>query len=446
MTIERRLATLLLVLGLIAVPAAALRAFCVGNSCDAAEDRSGPVPFCSLDPDVRDLVTAGFYEGRSPDVLGVTGPATAVSHATGSLQVPWPSTERLAADVPVVFLGPAVRGTELGGDLGLERIAPTLEPLLGIERPFPEVRSGRAIEGAVRPGVRAPLVVVIVWRGVGMQELEDAREDLWLMKRMSEPGSTGAPDGVAAGLGHPGAMPFDPAAVATTIGTGGLPSEHGITGTLLGTDAEPALAFSPRAPGTVIAALGDDLDEATGGHALVGLVAADRTDRGLIGWDWYASGDDDTVIVDRRTPAGRVDRLLDDGWGAGGAADLLGITLGGDVAEMDATTRRIVGSIQGHVPDATVVVTSTGSLAVGSDVVDDRALAAGVERTLGTSAPVIAATAPGGFYLDDESAAAQGITSQQVADAMRTGPAGAMTTSVFDDTFPSFTVRFGRYC
>jgi hypothetical protein len=442
-TLERRLVTLLLVLGLIAVPAAALRAFCVGNSCDAAQERSGPVPFCSLDPGVRDLVSAGFSEGRSPDVLGVTGPAVAVSHATGSERVPWPSTGRLAADVPVVFLGRAVRGTELGSDLGLDRIAPTLEPLLGIERPFPEVRSGRAIEGVVRPGARSPLVAVVVWRGVGMRELMDAPEELWLVERMSEPGSTGAADGVAAGLGYPGSVPFDPAAVVTTVGTGGLPSEHGITGTQLGTDAEPAVAFSPQAPGTVIAALGDDLDEATGGEALVGLVAADRADRGLIGSDWYGSGDDDTVIVDRRTPAARVDRLLDEGWGAGGAPDLLGITLGGDVAEMDATTRRIVASILGRVPDATVVVTSTGSLAADADAIDDLALAARVERELGTTDPVIAATAAGGFFLDDESAAAQGITSQQVADAMR---AGAGATSVFDDTFPSFTVRFGRYC
>jgi hypothetical protein len=241
-TVERRLATLLLVLGLIAVPAAALRAFCVGNSCAAEEERIEPVPFCSLERSVRDLVSAGFYEGRSPDVLGVTGDETVTSHAARSLGVPWPSTERPDTVVPVVLLGPAFTGGALPDDLRLNQIAPTLEPLLGFERPFPEVRSGRAIPGAVRPGATTPLTVIVVWRGVGMPEIEDAIEPVRLL------------DHLTAGLAQPGSIPLDPAAVATTIGTGGLPSEHGITGAVLGTEDGPARAFSTRAPGTVIAA------------------------------------------------------------------------------------------------------------------------------------------------------------------------------------------------
>lgn len=446
MDVDRRLTTLLLVLTVIAVPAAALRAFCVGDSCDAETDRSEPVPFCSLDASVRAAVTAGFYEGRSPDVLGVSG-VTAVTTDTGrSLEVPWPATRPSTVDVPIVFLGPAFEGTELPSDLGLDRIAPTLEPLLGFERPFPEVRSGRAIEGAVRPGTRAPLVVLVVWRGVGMPELEDASEGSWLADRLGEPGTTGSPDGVAAGLGHPGSVPFDPAAIVTTIGTGGLPSEHGITGSFLGAPEGPVRAFSSTAPATVIAAMGDDLDEATGGQALVGLVAADATDRGLIGWNWYGGEDDDTVVIDRRDPVGAVGRLLDDGWGADGAPDLLGVTLGGDVGAMDEATRWIVGAIRARVPDAAIVVTTTGSLATGPDAVESRELADRVETAIGTSEPVLAGSAPGGFFLDAESAAAQGITTQQVADAMAAQTSGDLSTPLFDDTFPSFTVRFGRYC
>jgi hypothetical protein len=443
-TTERRLTTLLLVLGLIAIPAAALRAFCVGNSCDAADERTDPVPFCSLDPRVRDLVTAGFYEGRSPDVLGVTGD-TAVTHAARSLDIPWPSTTRHDTDVPVALLGPAFTGEELSSSLRLDQIAPTLEPLLGFERPFPEVRSGRAIEGATRPGARTPLAVVVVWRGVGMPEIEEAAGSLWLEDQMAADGRSDPAD-VAAGLAEPGSLPLDPAAVVTTIGTGGLPSQHGITGSILGTDDGFAPAFSAGAPGTVIAALGDDLDQATDGEALVGLVAADRTDRGLIGSDWYGERDDDAMVVERRDPVGQVGRLLSDGWGAGGAPDLLGVTLGGRVASMDATTERLVAEIQTRVPQAAIAITATGSLRVDGVAIDDRELADRVDAALAAPDPVIAGSAAGGFFLDDENAAAQGVTSQQVADAMAAQVADDPATPLFDDTFPSFTVRFGRYC
>ncbi len=445
MIVERRLATLLLVLGLIAVPAAALRAFCVGNSCDAEEERTDPVPFCSLDPGTRDLLTAGFYEGRSPDVLGVTGEQTVTSHVVRYLGVAWPSTERRDMTVPVVFLGPAFTGGALPDDLTLNQIAPTLEPLMGFERPFPEVRSGRAIRDAVRPGATSPLTVIVVWRGVGMPEIEDAVEPVRLLEQVTTATSGGTGRDVAAGPAQPGSVPLDPAAVAATIGTGGLPSEHGITGAILGTEDGPARAFSTRAPGTVIAALGDDLDEATGGEALVGMVAADPTDRGLIGWNWYGSEDDDTVVVDRRDPVEQVERLLEQGWGSGDAPDLLGVTLVGEVGAMDAATSRIVRVIQARVPDAAIVVTATGSLAA-ADAIDDRELTERIERTLRTSEPVIAGAAAGGLFLDAESAAAQAITSQQVADAMAAQVAGDLSTPLFDDTFPSFTVRFGRYC
>lgn len=444
MTIERRLTTLLLVLGLIAVPAAALRAFCVGSSCDAAEERTAPVPFCSLDRGVRDLVTAGFYEGRSPDVLGVTGETAVTSHAPRFLDVAWPSTSRDEPDVPVVFLGPAFTGNELPSDLGLDQVAPTLERPLGFERPFPEVRSGRAIGGATHPDASTPLAVIVVWRGVGMPEIEDA-DSLWLEDRLAGAG-TAAATNVTAGLAGAGSLPLDPTAVVTTIGTGGLPAEHGITGTVLGTEEGFTTAFRHDAPGTVIAALGDDLDEETGGEALVGLVAADPTDRGLIGQTWYGGDDDDTMIVDRRDPAGSARRLLAQGWGAGGAPDLLGVTLVGDVASMDAATRRIVETIQEQVPDAAIAVTATGSLAAGDASIDDREVADRVDVALPAAEPVIAGSAAGGFFLDDESAARQGVTSQQVADAMAVQVASDLTTPLFDDTFPSFTVRFGRYC
>src|SRR5437016_12472781 len=87
MNTGRRLTVLLLALALIGIPAAVLRIGCVGNSCrsDAAAV-AAPAPFCSLPPDLRTLITAGTYDGRSPDVIGVGGSTPVVTDG-----VSWPS-------------------------------------------------------------------------------------------------------------------------------------------------------------------------------------------------------------------------------------------------------------------------------------------------------------------------------------------------------------------
>ena len=131
--------------------------------------------------------------------------------------------------MPLLFLGPGVRAGELSSRLELDRIAPTLEPLLGLRRAHPEVR-GRDRDPRRRArGSPLALVVTIVWRSVGMPELT-ARPGRVAVARRTIAGSR--PDG-AAGVAVPGSLPLDPAAVLTTIGSGGLPAQHGITGTLL---------------------------------------------------------------------------------------------------------------------------------------------------------------------------------------------------------------------
>jgi hypothetical protein len=440
MTSGRRLVTLLVVLVLIGTPAVVLRAFCVGRSCDRAAARA-PAPFCSLDPATRDLIRNGFRDGRSPDALGVTAATTLLTDVGGRLPVPWPWTTRQTADlrVPLLFRGPDILDGELPGDLGLDQIAPTLERVLGIRRPHADVRAGSAIEGAVRPGSPpAPLVVEIVWKGVGMPDLI-ASEGAWpfLEGLLGGP----VPDG-AAGLATAGSIPLDPAAVLTTIGTGGLPSQHGMTGTFVRADGGRVVrAFSGGSPVPVIAALGDDLDHLTGGEAKVGIVATDVSDRGLIGGRWYGGADDDAVVVDATHPGNRVARLLDSGFGADAVPDVLAVVLRGPVARIDGVTRSIVEDVTRRVPRATFVVTATGSLRV--DGGSERA--SNVAAAVRAAAPAIGGTAAGGLFLDERAAAAAGISTQQVVDAML-----AQTTSggapLFADAFPAFAVRFGRYC
>jgi hypothetical protein len=106
----------------------------------------------------------------------------------------------------------------------------------------------------------------------------------------------------------------------------------------------------------------------------------------------------------------------------------------------------VVRRIEAAVPEAVSVITATGSLATAEGAIDARTVAEGVDRTLPTTDPVLDEPGPGGFYLDDDTALEQRVTSQQVADAMAAQVSRDLTTPLFVDTFPSFTVRFGRYC
>ena len=126
---------LLLALALIGIPAAVLRIGCVGASCrsDAAAV-AAPAPFCSLPADLRTLITAGTYDGRSPDVLAIAGSAPVLSGG-----VPWPS-EASSADAGAVeldFVGRGIRSRRLPAGVSLDQVAPTLEPLLGLHRAAP---------------------------------------------------------------------------------------------------------------------------------------------------------------------------------------------------------------------------------------------------------------------------------------------------------------------
>lgn len=433
----RRLAALLLVLGVIGAPAVALRAACIGGGCDDDAPTARPVPFCSLPAGLRELLTAGFREGRSPEALGVT-PAETLLRSEDGTGAPWPSlgdVERPPA-VPLVFAGPAVTPGQ-GRRAGLDDVAPTIEGSLGIRRPFPAVRSGEPIAGIIRPHARSPLVVTIVWKRGGTAD-----------RRAIERSVGDAPGGASTVEAEVGSLPLDPAAVLTTIGTGGLPMEHGVTGATLRDDrGDPVPAWSERAPTSVIATLGDDLDEATAGGSRIGIVADAATDRGLIGGTWYLTAgdeDDDDVVVVRRDVVREVERLLDDGYGGGGAPDLLGVTLGGPAQRAEARTRAIVGSVFAAVPEATVVVTTTGAGGNASaEVIPSPRFASAVEAAIG--APVVAEVTTGGIFLDAEVVTAQGLSTQRIVEAMSAVRTDA-GTPLLADAFPAFAVSFGRYC
>jgi hypothetical protein len=443
----RRLVVLLLALTVIGVPAAALRVACVGASCrSTAAAASAPAPFCSLPADLRSLIGAGTYENRSPDAMAVSASTPVVSAVGDGVKVPWPSVasgQRAAMRAPLWFIGRGIRQGPLPQEVTLDRVAPTLEPLLSLRRAHPDVRSGTAIPGVVRDGASTPLVVLVVWKGVGDTDGGHAlRQIMHEGQVLQAPPASGdggklfsvlrEPSylrgvGQAVGTATAGSLPLDPIAVETTIGTGGLPLQHGITGARV-RDADGAVvrAFGAHAPEPVIATLGNDLDRATGGRAKIGLIGT-TGDLGLTGDNWYHDG----PIVDRvhepdGTASGAIASFLADGWGADGVPDLLAVALSGGFGDDDHATSEISDQVLRAVPDATIVVAGTGSL----------------ETAHAVAAPVPAGTdtaAAGGLFVE------QGAPAQGLVDALdaQTAPDGA---PLFADAFASYAVQFGSYC
>src|SRR3954467_8532814 len=93
MPFTRRLITLLTIVGLLALPAVVARAFCLGNSCQTTSTATARVPFCPLAEGSPKEIAAGYYAGRSPDVMTITKhPAFAGTSRTGKTDVvsPWP--------------------------------------------------------------------------------------------------------------------------------------------------------------------------------------------------------------------------------------------------------------------------------------------------------------------------------------------------------------------
>jgi hypothetical protein len=283
-----------------------------------------------------------------------------------------------------------------------------------------------------RTNAPAPLVVLIVWKGVGTPDIGATRTP-WLDRWASRPVSTNGAGGTASAR----SLPLDPAAVETTIGTGALPSQHGVTGTWLrGDNGRIDLAYGRGAPVPVVASLGDDLDRATHGAAKIGLIQGQPADVGLTGDAWYGTG----PVRDRTVPAGAdvaadVTGFLRSGWGDDAIPDLLAVPLSGLPAHDDRATGEIVDAALAAVPGATIVVTGTGSLRTGGPAALP-AEPSGVVATAGGSPS-------GGFFVDRQPGST--TTAQDVVDVMR-GQTTSTGAPVYADAFASYAVRFGRYC
>lgn len=341
--------------------------------------------------------------------------------------------------VPIMFFGAGVRAGPLPATTSVDQIAPTIASLIDYDRPHPEVRSGVALAGAVNEGDMPRLVVEISWSGVGSDAFTKNGTP-WVDRRIE-----GADDVASTFRATTGSLPVDPAAVLTTIGTGGLPSQHGITGTLLrGLNGSAVRAWSREAPISIIGTLADDWDHATRQRARIGLVAPDPTDRGIIGGTWYLDRDQDDMVLSVSDPATAVRGLLRSGYGTDTITDILAVVLDGPPERMDRATGQIVASVEQAVPDSTFVLTATGPT-FSRTTQGTRAIELIQRLNSALGAPVIATATPGGLFLDPVTMAASDVTSDDVVRQMD-ALTGGDGHPLFADAYPGFAVSFSRYC
>lgn len=437
----RRAAWLVAVAVVVGTPAALLVALCPGDICNRPAEESS-VPFCSLPEPLRRSLQAGYREERAPDVFVVTGDA----RVRGGSAFPegggpaWPGLSSYRRDLPLAFWGKnVVRHGSSPSRATLDSVAPTLAEIAGVRRPHPEVRSGKAIAGVAGTDERVKLLVVIVWKDISTTELRTAPER-WPRSK------TAFDSGIWTVRAASGSLPLDPGALLATIGSGGTPRQHGITGAIVrNEDGDAVQAWSRRAPVSVIAALGDDLDESSDQDARVGVVGTRTHDRGLIGGNWYVQADrDDVRIMDPDARAHALvraaERLLASGYGDDDVTDLLAVAFqGGDLDALDRATGRLIRAAE-NASGGSVAFAFAGT---GSGAPDDAVSASQIARALEgeLNANAIIASSVGGFFLDQRILLEEEMSEDTVVKTLRSLPA-----SRGGDVFSATAIQLARYC
>lgn len=450
----KRAAAFSLVALVVGAPAVAMRLLCVGGSCETTAVASSYAPFCSLPRDIRESVTQSTRDGRSGELLmvanenGLTG-GTAFTRRS-AFQPQWPSLDRGADRVPIVMAGRGVaRGADLPPGVGLDDVVPTVGEMIGFNRSHPDVRSGQAMSDVVAASPTPPkLVILVAWKGIGSEMLTEQPSSFPNLDRLMADGS-----GTFEAVNN--SYSTDPAAPLTTLGTGGVPSQHGITGSLLRNDrADLVGAWGPDSPINVIATFAEDLDEAYDQEPTVALVGTEEIDQGLIGGGWYVDHDTDLVsmlpvgssaeaVTEEAEKLLRLTPLAKDA-----TPDVLAVAQRGSPQELDQELGRLWDAARDAVGDHFVlVVAGTGAArdARRSGPAANTRFISRLQRDISGGRNVIEGIGPGELFLDQDVLAQRNLSDEVVLDALL-DMKGRSGQPLFADVFPSVTVTFGRYC
>ena len=440
----KRALLLAVVLAVTSVPAIVAFGGCSGTDCGQTSLARQHVPFCSLPEGIRTRIAAGYQDGRSPELFAVSA-ATPIVGSTQNLPadllVPSISVDgAVEARVPLVFTGPGIAPARLPAGTTLDDVEPTLIRVLGMKTPN-RARTGSDIPDVQFSGRPPRLVVLVAWEGAGSIDLGPNASN-W-------PGLAQAlQSGVGTLSADTGSLPVDPAAVLSTIGTGSLPSEHGITGTWLRSPYGDKVVHAGglHGPPAALPTFAQELVHATRRHSRVALVAPTSADQGLVGTLYFISDGRPTVKLttpEREVAASR--ELLRGGLGTHPTPDVLAVVLRGPVASVDRATRSVLTSAAVATGNRYVaVIAGTGSTAVQGKAIPARDAARLLTKRLPAAAEVIKAVVPGGIYLT-RGAAHAGVSGRELSDALLQ-LRGPSTERLMADSFGAFAVSLGKYC
>jgi hypothetical protein len=427
------------------IPAVVAYGKCSGAGCDSGAPTHSYVPFCSLPSEVRTRIAAGYQDGRSPDLLTVSAGTPIVGSTTDrpeDLRVPWLSVNGPAETrIPLVFAGPGIQPASLPSGTGLDGVEPTLVRLTGITPPS-RLRSGKDIPAVQRSGAAPRLIVLVAWEGIGFSDLAGAATPELQSLLRAGAGTLDA---------DTGSLPVDPAAALATLGTGSLPSQHGITGTWLRSPYGGMLvhAGGPAGPPAEVPTFAQELIHVSKEASSVALVEPAASDQGLVGTEYFVADhrkpDVSVVAPGREVAAARSLMHGGLGSGAGTATDVLGVVLRGPVLALDRETKAVLADVASATGGSYLaVVAGTGSTTVPAGSMAGADAASALTKRLPAAAGVIKAVVPGGIYLAKTTAHTT-VSGRDIVKALLGLPAPS-GGHLMKDSFDSFAVSLGKYC
>ena len=238
-----------------------------------------------------ELISRGYYPGRSPDVTMTPKEPNLFGTRAGTTHSgPWNYLQK----VPILWYGPGVVSnlglTSADREITVADIAPTIARML--DTPFPEDRPGRPIEEVLPETIVKPkLVVVVVIDGGGWNVLNRWPNSWPYLESLMERG-TAFKNSVV------GSSPSVTPAIHANIGTGAFPNQHGVVDIWLRRGDEAKDAYPDLNPRNLrLPTLAELYDMSLDNKPKVAMLAAEGWHLGMIGRGSQLEGGDKDIAV-----------------------------------------------------------------------------------------------------------------------------------------------------